>query len=196
MALRVHGGTAEPLPFEDGCDGYVHEKWAVFSDAAGNRLYVSGSLNESKTALMHNAENIDVHADWWGEIERHRADEAQHTFDTVWNDNHPCLRVYTLPDAVKNELIHIGEHLSTPLEIDGSSAVEPGIKPPSTLERLRFAVIKDGPRLPGGLFVGMYTAPVEPWPHQRMKKGNVTIDMVKRRINREVDLQHQRASNN
>jgi hypothetical protein len=36
------------------------------------------------------------------------------------------------------------------------------------MERLRFALIKDGPRLPGGRYVGMETAPVKPWPHQQV----------------------------
>jgi hypothetical protein len=33
-------------------------------------------------------------------------------------------------------------------------------------ERLRFALIKDGPKLPGGRLVGIETAPITPWPHQ------------------------------
>ena len=37
---------------------------------------------------------------------------------------------------------------------------------PSALERLRFALLRDGPRLPGGRYVGMETAPIAPWPHQ------------------------------
>ena len=37
---------------------------------------------------------------------------------------------------------------------------------PSALERLRFALLRDGPKLPGGRYVGMETAPIRPWPHQ------------------------------
>jgi hypothetical protein len=33
------------------------------------------------------------------------------------------------------------------------------------LERLRFALLRDGPKLPGGRYVGMETAPITPWPH-------------------------------
>lgn len=33
---------------------------------------------------------------------------------------------------------------------------------------LKFAVLKDAPRMPGGIYIGMYSAPVEPWPHQEM----------------------------
>jgi hypothetical protein len=64
VALRVHTATGEPLTGDSSLDGYVHEKWAIFRDAAGDRLYATGSFNESKTALILNAENIDVHRDW------------------------------------------------------------------------------------------------------------------------------------
>ncbi len=52
------------------------------------------------------------------------------------------------------------------MEVDGSSAVPVVAGAPSALERLAFAILRDGPRLPGGRFVGLETAPVEPWPHQ------------------------------
>jgi len=168
VAFRIHVETGKPLPFSSAEDGYVHEKWAVFTDEEGNRLYVTGSLNESRTALVMNAENIDVHADWWNEIARQRADDAQAAFENIWNDQNPHLRVLPLPEAVRQRLIRIGEAVRFPEEIDGSSAHRPEVEPPSAIERLRFAVIKDGPRLPGGRFVGIETAPIEPWPHQEI----------------------------
>ena len=168
VAFRVHGQTGQPLAFADADDGYVHEKWALFTDVRGNRLYISGSLNESCTALVHNAENIDVHADWWGEIERQRCDEARASFDSLWQNKHPHLRVLTLPEAVRRQLIAFGRNVSRPLEIDGSSDLPPMAEPPSALERLQFAVLRDAPKMPGGRFVGIYTAPVKPWPHQEV----------------------------
>jgi hypothetical protein len=56
VAFRVHAQTGQPLPIDSREDGYVHMKWAVFADACGNRLYASGSLNESRTALLLNAD--------------------------------------------------------------------------------------------------------------------------------------------
>lgn len=169
VAFRVHLETGKPLGGMSSTeDGYVHEKWALFTDVRGDRLYVSGSLNESRTALMVNAENIDVHADWWNDISRSRADDAQKTFDTIWNNQNPYLRVLPLPDAVAQRLISIGKDVRHPAEIDGSTACKPEIAPPSALERLQFALIKDGPKLPGGRFVGLETAPVKPWPHQEI----------------------------
>ncbi|MBF0103276.1 MAG: DEAD/DEAH box helicase family protein [Desulfobacterales bacterium] len=168
VAFRVFKHTTQPISFTSTEDGYVHEKWAIFTDEEGNRLYISGSLNESHTALVKNAENIDVHADWWSEIEKKRADEAEMSFENIWNDQSPYLKVMTLPEAVQQRLIHYGQQVSYPMEIDGTTGYQQSVHPPSSLERLKFALIKDGPLLPGGRYVGMETAAVKPWPHQYM----------------------------
>ena len=167
VAFRVHGKTGKPLAFDAMIDGYVHEKWAVFTDKESYSIYISGSLNESKTALALNAENIDVHADWWNDLERQRTETAQQDFNRVWADKSPYLRVMPLPEAVKQKLISYADGIELPSEIDGTAA-KPEREPPSALERLQFALIKDGPKLPGGRFVGMETAPVTPWPHQEV----------------------------
>lgn len=166
VAFRVHGETGKPIAYVDTEDGYVHEKWAVFTDEQGNRLCIAGSLNESRTALVLNAENIDLHADWWNDLEKRRADDASRGFETLWQDENPHLRVLPLPEAVRQRLIQIGKKVKIPIEIDGATAIKPQVDPPPALERLKFALIKDGPHLPGGRFVGMETAPVKPWPHQ------------------------------
>jgi hypothetical protein len=166
VAFRVHGRTRKALSFDTTEDGYVHEKWAIFADGTGNRLYVSGSLNESRTALVRNAENIDVHADWWGPIERERTEAADSGFEAVWNNHHPHLVVLTLPDAVQRQLVAIGTKQRMPREVDGYTPLPAHVAAPDPLERLRFALLQDGPKLPRGRYVGMETAPVTPWPHQ------------------------------
>ncbi|MFZ5897786.1 MAG: helicase-related protein [Bacillota bacterium] len=166
VAFRVHRETGEPLPFDAMDDGYVHEKWFILQDEFGNRLYGAGTLNESKTALLLNAENIDVHCDWWGETDRRRVDEAVESFENLWCGRVPHVPVMTLPEAVRRRLIRLAEDVDRPVEIDGSSAAPRTVAPPSALELLRFAVLRDAPKMPGGRFVGMETAPVAPWPHQ------------------------------
>jgi len=173
VAFRVHKDTGDALCFTSSEDGYVHEKWAVFKDQKEDRLYISGSLNESKTALLLNAENIDVHADWWNDIEKLRVDEAQTDFENIWKNKCPYLRVLTLPEAVKKRLITIAKSVIKLSEIDGTEVINPSIHPPAALEQLKFALIKDGPKLPQGRYVGMETAPVKAWPHQ---------DVVARRL--------------
>lgn len=166
VAFRVHRETGEPLPLDAVDDGYVHEKWFILYDQFGHRLYGAGTLNESRTALVLNAENIDVHCDWWGERDRRRVDEAAAAFDKLWMNQVPHMPVLTLPEAVHRRLIRLAEGVSCPAEVDGSTASPKPVRPPSALERLQFAVLRDGPKLPGGRLVGMETAPVAPWPHQ------------------------------
>lgn len=168
VAFRVHGETGEPLPFNAVDDGYVHEKWFILEDEFGQRLYGAGTLNESRTALILNAENIDVHCDWWGETDRRRVDEAAAAFTNLWLGRVRHLPVLTLPEAVRRRLVQLAAGSARPVEVDGTGAVLKTVPPPSAGERLQFAVLRDAPRMPGGRFVGMGTAPVAPWPHQAM----------------------------
>ena len=63
VGLRVHGRHGTPQPLDYAQDGDLHEKWAIFSDPR-DALFISGSLNESRTALSVNAENITVQPSW------------------------------------------------------------------------------------------------------------------------------------
>lgn len=47
---------------------------------------------------------------------------------------------------------------------------------PGTSEWLAFAFIRDAPRMPGGQYLGIETAPVEPWPHQRVVARRLVDD--------------------
>lgn len=49
--------------------------------------------------------------------------------------------------------------------MDDNAASAPG---PSPSEWLAFAFVRDAPRMPNGQYLGIETAPVEPWPHQRI----------------------------
>ena len=166
VAFRVDPENREPAPISSFADGYFHEKWALFRDEQGNRMKVSGSLNESKRSLIRNAENIDIHCSWWGGRDSERIVDAERDFEALWSDKHPHFRVLTLPEATQKNLIDLGNEIETPFEIDGTSDAPRQVEPPTALERLKFAIVRDGPRLPGGRVVGMETAPVEPWPHQ------------------------------
>jgi len=130
VALRVHSTSGKAIPFDSIEDGYVHEKWAVLSDSSGDSLYVSGSLNESKTALTINAENIEVHCSWHGEQDQQRVEQARVDFERLWKNEHPGKKVLHLPEAVRQRLITFAQldlisSRAFPKEIDGSSAIPP-----------------------------------------------------------------------
>ena len=166
VALRRHRTSGAPIPYDSREDGYVHEKWAVFTDAEGNRLIAEGSLNESRTALTINAENIGVHCDWWGPQEAERADLYAGDFERIWENRDPGLYVTDLPQAVRERLVEIAGVVAQPKEIDGTSDLPPERPGATAREWLQFAILREAPRMPNGRFVGLTTAPVEPWPHQ------------------------------
>ena len=168
VAFRVHAATREPIPYDSTDDGYFHEKWFVMTDAAGNRMYGTGSLNESKAALVHNCENLTVFYDWMGERDRSEVEKAAKDFEALWEDQAPHLVVKSLPEAVRERLIRFADDVERPVEIDGTCAAPAQDPVPSAIERLRFALLRDAPKLPGGRFVGLATAPIDPWPHQEV----------------------------
>jgi len=179
VALRRHRQTGEPLPLDAVGDGYVHEKWAILEDHHGDGIYLAGSLNESRTALTLNAENIDVHCAWRGEDNARRLADATASFEALWHDRHPAFRVLSLPEAVRERLITLAERF-TPAEID-ATPLHRTTPEPDARERLLFAMLRDGCRLPGGEQVGLVTAPVDPWPHQAI---------VARRLVRQFPASH------
>ena len=166
VGLRVHRVEGRPVPFADQSDGYVHDKYGILTDQGGNQVMFAGSLNESMTALVLNAESVEVACSWDGGRDLERVQKRVTGFEQLWNDQSKAVRVLRLPDAVRQRLVQFAEHLSRPMEIDGTSCVPAEVAPPSTMERLRWHLIKDGPHLPRGRLVGMATAPIAPWPHQ------------------------------
>jgi hypothetical protein len=166
VSIRKHAITGAPLPIDAPDDGYVHEKWFIMSDENGDHLYGSGSLNESKTALVINAENIDVNWDWEGGNDKQRVNNAIHDFEMWWNNKVPYMIIKKLPDAVKSRMVNISSHHKILREIDNTILSKQDDI--SAEEALKFAILRDAPLLPGGQYLGMYSAPVEPWPHQEI----------------------------
>ena len=166
VAFRVNSKTQEPISVDSTEDGYVHEKWLIMTDVNGNRIYGGGSLNESRTALNLNAENIDVNCDWEGKRDRLRTENAESNFEALWSNRNPHMVTMDIPDAVRERFVRLKDLKGAPTEVDGT--VLRKVVEPSALEKLKFAVLKDAPKMPGGIYIGMYSAPVEPWPHQEI----------------------------
>lgn len=166
VAFRKNGNTGAAMPIDSREDGYVHEKWFVMGDEFGCHIYGGGSLNESRTALVHNAENIDINCDWLGGTDLERVKLAQADFDLLWNNQQVHMEVKTIPAAVQERLIIISKSHPFHKEIDGTLSRNKA--EPTAEEALRFAMLRDAPRMPGGRYIGIYTAPVEPWPHQEI----------------------------
>lgn len=79
--------------------GMYHEKMGIISDAEGNQVAFSGSMNESATAMLVNYETIDVFRSWGDESERERVRLKQNAFFSIWNDTEPNIRVLEFPNV-------------------------------------------------------------------------------------------------
>lgn len=86
--------------------GIYHEKVGIFIDESNNFVTFSGSLNESRNALMGNYECVDVYTSW-NDIAR--ASQKRTHFEKLWNNNTPGVDVMPFPEAAKKELIRIAK---------------------------------------------------------------------------------------
>ena len=66
--------------------GMYHEKMGVITDAEGNRVAFSGSMNESSTAMSVNYETIDVFRSWGEAFEANHVLLKENAFYSIWND--------------------------------------------------------------------------------------------------------------
>ncbi|PRG93779.1 hypothetical protein C6V04_12625 [Burkholderia multivorans] len=82
--------------------GIFHEKVGIFFGDGDDYVAFSGSTNESKEALVHNYECIDVYPSW---EDRSRARSKMEHFEALWAGVAPGARTYSFPEAAKRKLI-------------------------------------------------------------------------------------------
>lgn len=95
--------------------GMYHEKMGIFTDADGNKIAFSGSMNESATALALNYETIDIFCSWKGDEDRVSAKE--NAFASIWNDCEPNIKIIEFPE-LKDEIIQKYKRTVPDYEID------------------------------------------------------------------------------
>jgi hypothetical protein len=83
-----------------------HEKVGIFTDREGNQLAFSGSNNESLSGWELNVESFHVYCGWEGERDLERVNEEQYRFDQLWYDLSPNVKIFDIPEAIKEKLLH------------------------------------------------------------------------------------------
>lgn len=176
----------------DASAPYFHEKSAIFYDSAGDRISIIGSNNESAMGWEEagNAERFHAYPSWDESAWQHYGEPVQLGFEREWRGELTKWRVVPLPEAVRERLIkrvtykgyppyEHEEDFERPSVPSQLSASEP--KPDTALtdaERedaaRRLRALLEAPQREGGTGVGIVTAPVEPWPHQRRIAYQVT----------------------
>lgn len=82
--------------------GMYHEKMGIITDALGNKVAFSGSMNESANALEANYETIDVYTSWSEDNDRVLSKDG--SFISIWNNTEPNIQTMGFND-VSDEFI-------------------------------------------------------------------------------------------
>jgi len=83
--------------------GEFHDKFGIFTDNDGNKISFSGSYNDSLQGIR-NYESITVFKSWDPNYQEVVFSE-QKRFGHLWENEDPNIRVFSLPESVKYEII-------------------------------------------------------------------------------------------
>lgn len=86
--------------------GIFHEKFGVFIDEESNKVYFTGSLNETKRAFKFNQESIQVSYSWLSDYTAKYIEEEELYFNQLWNNQDESVVVIDFPTAVEKELLN------------------------------------------------------------------------------------------
>lgn len=87
--------------------GLFHQKIGILSDAEGNHISFSGSINETASAWTRNDEEFKVFKGW--EESAPYYEEDRDRFYQIWEGRRRNVIMVDLPKAVKNELIEFSK---------------------------------------------------------------------------------------
>jgi len=201
MAWMVAEGTLEirvvlprdargaPIPANQAQD-YYHPKSGIFTDAQGDRIAFSGSVNESETAWRKNYETFSVYFSW-DATQAYLAQVAAN-FEQLWQSKEPDWIALDIPHAVRDRLLvfrppHAPER--DPLDLIPAVTHIAELSPPlthnpqlATHELILFQFVRDAPYLPGATGLGAATAAITPWPHQTRVANELLADFPGRAL--------------
>lgn len=84
--------------------GIYHEKVGVLQDKNDDYIAFSGSSNETVNAQLNNYESFKVFKSWDTYIAEYAEEEKKH-FEELWEGNKDGLVVFTLTEAIKDEIL-------------------------------------------------------------------------------------------
>ncbi len=165
----AHG---HPLPADQAVP-YFHAKSGVFTDASGDRVAFSGSVNESETGWGRNFEDFAVFNSW--EISPPHLIEIAGRFNRLWEGHEPDWIALGIPDAARERLLSYRPAAAPardPLEREPveKAVVEAGRDFVTAADQGReqaiFQFLRDAPCLLNAGGLGAATSAIVPWPHQ------------------------------
>lgn len=145
---------------DEGNMGMYHEKMGIITDADGNRVAFSGSMNESATAMTLNYETIDVYCSWKGEEERVKSKE--NAFTSIWGNSEPNINIIEFPE-LKQEIIDRYKRTKPDFDVDKKELEQDNLSfGISKVEN--YAVSNHYPKMPEGFSLHNYQEQaIESW---------------------------------
>ncbi|GIU99635.1 MAG: hypothetical protein KatS3mg014_1251 [Actinomycetota bacterium] len=155
------------LPLADeGDDPYYHPKKGLFTDAAGDRVGFSGSINESINAWRRHFEEFHVFRSW-EPGERPHLSQVEAYFSRVWRNEDPDWISIPVPEAVREGLLRYCPDEPPERDPLERPVTVPAAAGPSEDASILAWFLRDVPYLLDvGERVGRATAAIDPWPHQ------------------------------
>lgn len=170
-----------PIP-ADRAQDYYHPKEGIFTDAEGNQVAFSGSINESMTGWQRNYEQFSVYFSW--DTSRPYLRQVAIRFDRVWEGREPDWIAFDIPQAARDALLRFVPATAPEYDPLAPPVVSVGPSPDQEAklcrERLIFQFIRDIPYFPNAQQLGAATCAITPWPHQ-MRVAQKIIDTYPKR---------------
>lgn len=100
--------------YEDGklCmenEGIFHQKVGILYDSDNHIISFSGSVNESASGWLKNVEEFKVFRSWKEEQRKEYMEPDIKKFEDFWNKRRSYVKMFSLPDAVKDKLLTFSE---------------------------------------------------------------------------------------
>ncbi len=176
LEIRVvlpKGPDGLPLPASEAHD-YFHPKVGIFTDAEGNQVAFSGSVNESETAWQRNYELFCVFRSWTEEGRLYVAETAAR-FERLWEQREPDWLALPIPETARQRLLRYAPSAAPardPLERAPQPVRERVerlvLAPALRQEQVLCQFLRDAPYLAGAVGLGAATCAIAPWPHQQV----------------------------
>jgi superfamily II DNA or RNA helicase len=107
IAWMIYDGIVEfrfAIPINHLENGDFHDKFGIFYDDSSNAISFNGSVNDSVKGTI-NYESIKIFPSWKGLSAFVEDDKLR--FERLWNNEDNNLKVYLLPDAVKDDIFKL-----------------------------------------------------------------------------------------
>jgi len=87
--------------------GIFHQKVGILHYENGERIAFSGSINETGRGWYDNKEQFDSYRSWGDDTNNQGISSHQRDFNNIWNGNEKEIKIFDLPEAVRNQLLEI-----------------------------------------------------------------------------------------